>query len=70
MSRNTLKKHSASSVVEARGCSGGILLRLLNLRLHSRLSRLTTRADSVSLVNPHMLVISLQFLHVAKLVDF
>ena len=38
ISLSTVKKHSTSSVVDALGCSGGMLLFLLKFRRHSRLS--------------------------------
>ena len=62
MSLSTLKKHSTSSVVEDRGCSGGMLLSMLNCRLHSLLSMSTIKADRVSRVKPLTLLTSLQLI--------
>ena len=62
MSLSTLKKHSTSSVVEDRGCSGGMLLSTLNCRLHSLLSMSTIKADRVSRVKPLTLLTPLQLI--------
>ena len=58
-SRMTLKKHSTSLVVDARGCSGGKPASLLSFLSHSALSMFVRKAMVVFLVNPCMLFIGL-----------
>ena len=55
----TLKRHSTSSVVDAHGCSGGILILALSLLSHSMLSILVSRAMVVSRINPCTLLTGL-----------
>ena len=62
VSRNTLKKHSMSSVMLAQGCSSGRSLSTMYWRLHSRDSMLATRAINVSLLNPLTPAIALKSL--------
>jgi hypothetical protein len=52
MSLITLKKHSTSSLVLDRGCSGP--RESLKQRLHSLVSISAARADNTSLVNPQI----------------
>ena len=62
MSLSTLKKDS--TVVEGRGCSGGMLLSMLNCRLHSLFS---IKADRVSRVLTSLqLIISFNFNNTLK----
>ena len=59
LSRNTLKKHSTSSVELARRCSEGKPFLEQNCRLHSLDSIFAIRATSVSLLNPCTLLMLL-----------